>query len=153
MTTKQKFSKGILYVLPWRLREVLSATLGGRHHVPFFTAFRVSLKESIRPQGILDYKGGKIFMDLSSSGELVRLRACQKEPETVKWIETHLKPGETFYDIGANVGAYSFVAHKVSGGKSTIYALEPSFSTFAALCRNIMLNHCDGNIVPLQIAL
>ena len=153
MTTKNKFSKGILHLLPRRLREVLSTVLGGRHHAPLLTAFRVALKENLDSRGFLDYKGGKILMDLSSSGELVRLHACRKEPETVKWIETHLRPGETFYDIGANVGAYSFVAHKVSEGKSTIYAFEPSFSTFAALFRNIMLNHCDTDIIPLQIAL
>lgn len=152
-SVKQKFSKGILYLLPRRLREVISTALDGRHHVPLFTAFQVAIKENLAPKGFLDYKRGKIFMDLSSSMELVRLHACRKEPETVEWIETHLKSGEVFYDIGANVGAYSFVAQKVSGGKSTIYALEPSFSTFAALCRNIKLNHCDSNIIPLQIAL
>lgn len=152
MTVKQKLSKGILYLLPRRLGDFLSAVLQGRHQVSWGTAFKVALKENIRPQGVLDYSGSKIFTDLSSSGELVRLHACRKEPETVKWIETHLKPGEVFYDIGANIGAYSFVACKVSGGKSTIYALEPSFSTFAALCRNIALNQFDG-IIPLQIAL
>jgi FkbM family methyltransferase len=57
------------------------------------------------------------------------------------------------YDVGANVGAYSFIAHLVTSGDCTIYALEPSFSTFAALSRNVLLNYCDKSIKPLLVAL
>ena len=39
--------------------------------------------------------------------------ACRKEPDTVRWIEEYLSEGDVFYDIGANVGAYSLVAASI----------------------------------------
>ena len=41
---------------------------------------------------------------MSSSAILKRLGSVAKEPFTVAYIEEHVKPGEVFYDIGANVG-------------------------------------------------
>jgi len=58
-----------------------------------------------------------------------------------------------FYDIGANVGAYSLVASRFLGDKSRIYAFEPGFVTFPQLCKNIYLNGAGEAIVPLQVAL
>lgn len=113
----------------------------------------VSVKEGIRLTGKLDYPRGDILMSLDSSIQLGRLSACNKEPETVEWIETYIRPGDVFYDIGANVGAYSFVAYAVTGGDCIVYAFEPSFPTFAALCQNVLLNGCHGKIVPLHVAL
>ena len=117
------------------------------------TSQAVAVKESLRLTGQLDYPHAEIKMVLDSSMQFYRLAACSKEPETVEWIETHVRPGDVFYDIGANVGAYSLVAHAVAGGDCTVYAFEPSYSTFAALSENVRLNHCDGKIVPLHVAL
>lgn len=117
------------------------------------TSQAVAVKESLRLTGQLDYPHSAIKMVLDSSMQFYRLAACSKEPETVEWIESHVRPGDVFYDIGANVGAYSLVAHAVAGGDCTVYAFEPSFSTFAALSQNVMLNHCDEKIVPLHVAL
>jgi FkbM family methyltransferase len=113
----------------------------------------VELKESTRQTGRLDYARGTIRMHVDSVAQINRLFSCQKEPETVAWIESFMRPGEVFYDVGANVGAYSFVAHAVAGGDCTVYAFEPSFSTFTALSLNVMLNGCAGKVVPLHVAL
>jgi len=71
----------------------------------------------------------------------------------VDWIESWFKPGDVFYDIGANVGVYSLVAFSFLSGKTKIYAFEPGFVTFSQLCKNIYLNHAGEAIVPLQVAL
>jgi FkbM family methyltransferase len=113
----------------------------------------VSIKENITVKGKLDYSREDIWMNLDSLQQVYRLGACKKEPETVEWIETHVKPGEVFYDIGANVGAYSFIAQSVAGGNCTVYAFEPSFSTFAELNLNILLNNFSEKIIPLYVAL
>ena len=117
------------------------------------TSQAVTVKESIQVTGQLDYPRADIQMVLDSAMQLYRLSACAKEPETVEWIESHVRAGDVFYDIGANVGAYSLVAHAVAGGDCTVYAFEPSFSTFAALSENVRLNGCDGKIIPLHVAL
>jgi FkbM family methyltransferase len=102
----------------------------------------------------MDYQQHNIFLNIESEVEnAIRLHSCEKEPETVEWIQTCFKEGDIFYDIGANVGAYSLVASKYFGGKIKVYAFEPGFATFPQLCKNIFLNDCQGSITPLQIAL
>lgn len=84
----------------------------------------------------LDYPKANIRLHITSEPERqMRIRSCDKEPETVEWIES-LRPG-TFFDIGANVGAYSFVA-AACGHK--VYAFEPPGPTFDRLEQNIGLN-------------
>ena len=102
----------------------------------------------------MDYPRYDILLAVESETEYwVRLHSCKKEPETVWWIESFLKEGDVLYDIGANVGAYSLVASKFTRGMTKIYAFEPGFSTFAQLCRNVLINKCEQSVIPLPIAL
>jgi FkbM family methyltransferase len=114
---------------------------------------RVLVRERFSGIGTLDYPRHPIRLRVDSETELGRLNACRKEPETIEWIEGFVKPGDVVYDIGANVGAYSFVVDRVTSGTATVYAFEPSFSTYAQLSRNIALNQCAGRVIPLHIAL
>ncbi|MCK5579873.1 MAG: FkbM family methyltransferase [Candidatus Omnitrophica bacterium] len=118
------------------------------------SSFRVYLKSRIRVVKKMDYGKADIFLDLSSSIEKdVRLHSCVKEPETIEWIETFIKPGDVLFDIGANVGAYSLVTSKHLKDDVQVYAFEPSFLNFPQLCKNIHLNKCGEAIIPLNIAL
>ena len=102
----------------------------------------------------MDYSRHDIFLNIDSTFEYnARPVSCASEPGTVRWIETFFSSGEVFYDIGANVGAYSFVAAKFFDGNIKVYAFEPAFMTYAQLCRNILLNNCEHCIIPLPIAL
>ncbi len=60
-----------------------------------------------------------------------------KEPCTIKWIEA-FRPGEVFWDVGANVGGYSVWAAKHG---ANVYAFEPEASNYAVLCRNLVQNN------------
>jgi FkbM family methyltransferase len=113
----------------------------------------VRIKESISVTGRLDYPHKDIQMSLDTSSQISRLGACRKEPETVAWIEANVRAGDVFFDVGANVGAYSFVADTVARGECQVFAFEPSYSTFAALVANVQLNGCGDRIRTLQIAL
>jgi FkbM family methyltransferase len=81
----------------------------------------------------------------------MRLKSVAKEPFTVEWIERSVRPGEVFYDIGANVGPYSLVAAKSAGAR--VFAFEPAGPNYHDLCRNIALNRCDDVISPFPVAL
>lgn len=111
------------------------------------------LKYALHPRVRLDYSRHTIFLNADSELSIRRARACEKEPETVAWIENSLQPGAVLYDVGANVGAYSLVASKFLGGKVAVYAIEPGFSTFDQLCRNVVLNNCQDSVHPLMLAL
>jgi FkbM family methyltransferase len=115
---------------------------------------RIGLKSAINIVEKMDYERNDIFLNINSEIEYkVRLHSCEKEPDTINWIENFLHEEDVFYDIGANVGVYSLVASKFFQGKINIYAFEPAFMNFSQLCQNIYLNKCQDSIIPLQIAL
>ena len=76
-----------------------------------------------------------------------------KEPGTCEWIERTVKPGDIFYDIGANIGVYSILAGQRVGPQGRVIAFEPHAGNFAALSRNIEANGFAGRIVPCGFAL
>ena len=103
----------------------------------------------------LDYsKNPKIRMFVESNVELnVRIKSVAKEPEMLPWIERFLEKNEVFYDIGANVGAYSLLASAIHKGEVDVICFEPSATNYAQLCRNIALNKWATRLVPIPIAL
>lgn len=156
--------KTLRRVLPERTYRMLSQL---KHGVVLFPArglagliravpgrFPVTVKEDLDIVKKLDYGGCDIYLNIQSSIEYnTRLHSCDKEPETVGWIETFFQEGDTLYDIGSNVGVYSLVASKFYSGRLTVFAFEPAFPNFVQLCKNVLLNSCQGSIVPLQIGL
>lgn len=84
----------------------------------------------------LDYKTPVRMQATTDVERTARINACKKEPETVAWIES-LPPGKVLFDIGANVGSYSFVA---SANGLKVFAFEPSGPTFERLEENVNLN-------------
>ena len=118
------------------------------------SGLKLGLNSSINVVKKMDYERHDIWLNINSKTEnTARLNACKKEPDTVEWVENFLQEGDVFYDIGANVGVYSLVAAKYFADKVKIYAFEPAFMNFSQLCKNIALNQCQDNIIPLQIAL
>ena len=75
-----------------------------------------------------------------------------KDPRMLEWFR-RFEPGEVFYDIGANVGGYTLAAAAMHGDSVRIVAIEPSFSSFESLARNLSANGLLGLAIPLQIAL
>jgi FkbM family methyltransferase len=98
----------------------------------------------------LDYPHAELHLEASVRHERKRAQACRKEPWTVEWIES-LAAGGVLWDLGANVGAYSLIAAARPSGALRVVSVEPSFSTYAALCRNIVLNDLGSAITPLPV--
>ncbi len=113
----------------------------------------VKLVDGLTPVRKLDYEGSDIWLVMSSSAILKRLGSVAKEPFTVAYIEEHVKPGEVFYDIGANVGPYALIAARATGGQARVFAFEPSPSSFRDLARNVEVNECGESVTPLPLAL
>jgi FkbM family methyltransferase len=73
-----------------------------------------------------------------------------REPETLDWIDGFATPCR-FWDIGANIGAYSLYAARRP--EIVVMAFEPSPASYAALCRNIEINDSGDEIQALCLAL
>lgn len=72
----------------------------------------------------------------------LRVTAVSKERETIFWLET-MQPGETFVDIGANVGCYSLIA---ASRELQVIAFEPAPFNFRRLKENVALNGFQNQI-------
>jgi len=94
-----------------------------------------------------------VALRISGGPELSRLQAAVKEPFTIQWINEYISPGQVLFDIGANVGPYSLYAAMHWQRNIRVYAFEPAFPSYYALCHNIVLNGCQDCIVPLPILL
>jgi FkbM family methyltransferase len=137
----------------WRI-DVLVATVNAWALKILPDGVSIALREKLTLQRPLDYEQAEIALRITSRTEKdVRLRSCEKEPETVDWIQQTFQPGDVLYDIGANSGAYSLVAASWTGGQATVYAFEPGYTTFPNLVENIFINNCHEAVIPFQVAL
>lgn len=62
------------------------------------------------------------------------------EPHVTKAITEHLKPGNTFVDIGANLGYFTLMASRLVGPSGKVIAFEPATMTYNYCKKNIELN-------------
>jgi len=63
-----------------------------------------------------------------------------------------LRPGDTFYDVGANVGFFSLIAAHLVGPSGTVVAVEPVPANAAITRQNAARNNF-ANVRVLEIAL
>ena len=152
---KHTLIKSILYILK-SLGNLVADILYFIYRVLIFplpARTLARLKYAISPSIRLDYERRVVKLKADSMVDFFRARACEKEPETVEWIETYVKAGDIFFDIGANIGAYSLIATAYHQGDLTVHSFEPSFSTYHQLCRNIIENGFQKSITPYMVGL
>jgi FkbM family methyltransferase len=101
----------------------------------------------------LDIPGLKpgLKMQVHDSGDQMistRLKRdrCWEAYETRLTLE-HLKPGDTYVDVGANIGYYTLIAAQRVGPEGKVIAYEPDPKNFSLLEANVALN----NLPQVQI--
>ncbi|OGF79174.1 hypothetical protein A2W54_00760 [Candidatus Giovannonibacteria bacterium RIFCSPHIGHO2_02_43_13] len=148
---KKKIKKNYIALFRQTIKIINYVTVKMLGVLPLF--LRTNIKENLDSIAIMDYPKKDIKMSVDSRIELKRLRACGEEPETVDWIAKNRRPGDGFYDIGASVGAYSFIFFAEAGGDCAVYAFEPNPFTFSSLSKNILLNGMEEKITAFNLAL
>ena len=135
------------------VRRFLDQGLNRQNRERMLAWTQVAPQRALARRRRLDYPHADIYLRMTSMAEYNRTRACEKEPWTVEWIEQWVKPGDVLYDVGANVGAYSLVAAKHTGGQARVVAFEPGFATYSALCENVVHNGCADSVIALPVGL
>lgn len=74
------------------------------------------------------------------------------DAEAQQFIRKNLKAGDTFMDIGANVGFYTLLSASIVGDKGRVIAIEPNPKTFDKMKKTIERNGLK-NILALNIGL
>lgn len=74
------------------------------------------------------------------------------DQDAFKFIRSRVRPGDTFVDVGANVGIYSLIASQIVGSNGRVISVEPNPSTFARLSRTVAENNI-ANITLCNVGL
>ncbi|MFC6825502.1 FkbM family methyltransferase [Halopelagius fulvigenes] len=84
----------------------------------------------------------------STFHEYRRVRTLTDEEDVISDIVSELRPGDVFYDIGANIGTHSCFAGQVA---ATVHAFEPHPETARRLRANLSQN--GGEFTVHEVAL
>jgi FkbM family methyltransferase len=103
---------------------------------------------------IVQRRGIRYQLDLSEGIDFSIYVLGAFEPGTQRTLQKLVKPGDTVFDIGANIGAHTLNMAKSAGRSGKVYAFEPSDFAFAKLKRNLALNpELQSRTYPRQILL
>lgn len=121
------------------------------------SAVRAVVKRLIgwSPRRIEIQDDGRSYVFVCENGlEEWRARTLlEKEAGTVAWIKQHVKPGQVFLDVGANIGLYTILAGKHVGPGGLVYAFEPHLGNALRLMKNVRENGLDAQVKVLSVAL
>jgi|694.fasta_scaffold22230_9 FkbM family methyltransferase len=73
------------------------------------------------------------------------------ELEEIEFIRQILKPGDIFFDVGANGGLYTIIAAKLVGENGHVYSFEPGERELKLLHHNIAINNLT-NVTVIESA-
>lgn len=112
-----------------------------------FSSMYLSIKWQIMKRFISKYIDIEVFNTLklrcypdSPSASLVIY--CNELPDyhEMQFMRRYLRPGDSFLDIGANIGVYSLYAASCVGREGLVVAFEPGPKAYSRLMENISLN-------------
>lgn len=82
--------------------------------------------------------GLKLWIDLGDSGVSLGCLSGMYEGEETAFILNTLKQGDTFIDIGANIGWFAVQAARTVGQSGRVIAIEPRAQTGGYLARSLL---------------
>ena len=96
--------------------------------------------------------GLKLEIDPWEWGQIEILKDGCIEPETLRLFERILRPGDTYYDVGAHIGFHVLVARHLTGPTGRLVAIEPQPYNCAKILRNSALNEFQNITVIVGAA-
>lgn len=95
--------------------------------------------------------GSKIIVRRGETGLTGNIYVGLDEFSDMGFLLHYLRPNDTFFDIGANVGSYTILASGVVGARTI--AFEPVLEAFNRLADNCRLNKVDNRVVCVRKAI
>ena len=103
---------------------------------------------------IVERHGLRYHLDLREGIDFSIYLLGSFEPGTHNTLKKLVKPGDTVFDIGANMGAHTLALAQSVGPTGKVFAFEPADFAFEKLCRNLALNSdLQACTFPQQILL
>ena len=109
-------------------------------------AWRLSGEPTVHPW----IGGSRLIIGAGMRGVTGDAYMLLDEPRDMLFCAHLLRPGDLFFDVGANVGSYSVIAAKVCGARAV--AFEPAPETISQLLDNLRLNGIEDLVRIEQCA-
>lgn len=156
MTEQNKSGRTILNVaaLVGLIALLVAWLLGDRLllELEFFYKSRVASELSATSLKVEAVPGLRMFLQPDDTTITpVTLGWGEWEPTETYWIGRMLEPGDTFVDVGANVGYFTLLAGSIVGDEGHVYSFEPDPIAFSYLEKNVRLNGLE-NVTLVQKA-
>jgi FkbM family methyltransferase len=139
------------------LRWALGHPLNRRQ--PIVTLFRWTYQNArrrLQPDRIvrLQFNGGLIEGPIGHDviNLITYVHGGYYDYDAMRALEVLLSPGQTFIDVGANIGSYSLLAASLIGSGGRIIAIEPSDSQLLFLRRNLARLPVPSTICTTPVA-
>ena len=132
---------------------LLHHPLGKKH--PVQTLFRFSLWQlqcflSPSKMRVKNFVGPvKFYASKGLTGITGNIYTGLHEFNDMGFLIHFLRPNDTFFDIGANVGSYTLLASGLCGANST--SIEPAKKTFDILYKNVALNDLGQKVTLINV--
>lgn len=91
--------------------------------------------------------GRRLWVDLGDYGVSRAAMIGHFEPIETGFIRSLLKPGQTFIDIGANIGWFTVLAGQIVGVTGRVYAFEPRPNT----CERLKMSVAENGFRHVEI--
>ena len=111
---------------------------GGRKFFLFIV--RINKFWKIKDYAEINLDKNKVCIDLTDPRFLKVINEFDANDSLPFLLETILKPGDTFLDIGANHGSFSVIASRVVGEEGLVIAVEAQNRLAYAISRSMELN-------------
>jgi FkbM family methyltransferase len=112
------------------------------------------LVDALVPRRAVHARG--ITFSMTCPNWIMRFRMdtfATKEPETLDWIDAHVRDGDVVFDVGGNVGIYALYA-ALRHPRATVVVFEPEYANLHLLRDNIMANGLESRVqvYPLSVS-
>jgi FkbM family methyltransferase len=145
-TRSLKSLAGIALRVLWRaLNRIQHSGTFGRRVIEAAT-------HPIRHRDLRIMRGSMAGARINLGGSFLRYLTGDAEPEVQEALAELIKPGQTVYDVGANIGFFTILCSRLVGPQGKVYAFEPIPENVVTLRHNIALNKLT-NVVVIEQAL
>lgn len=100
------------------------------------------------------FAAARIYVSSEGGLRYIARRMTQVDPPLLRLATETVRPGDTVWDIGANLGLFSFAAAVAAGPTGSVLAVEPDATMARLLRRSAALNrgHAPVDVLPVAVS-
>lgn len=141
---RQSATTAFIRVLSWLNEHRFARRIAHKQHTnPLVRAIWSRVSRSLREREVTILDGPGRGLRINLHGSAVTFATGTAERPLQEALTRELKPGATFYDIGANIGFVTLIAARLVGPTGRVVAFEPVPKNVAAIKENLALNGID----------